>query len=163
MRLALLFCAAVALSAQAPAEKAITAVLDDWHLAAAQADEIRYFNHLAEGAVFLGTDGTERWTKAAFQTWAHPHFQRGKAWSFKATRRAVTLSSDGHTAWFDEDLATPNMGPCRGSGVLTRHKGRWLIRQYNLSVPIPNALMDAVKTQIEALSKTAGFSAPPRR
>lgn len=163
MRLGLLFCAAVVLSAQAPAGKAVTAVLEDWHLAAAQADEPRYFSHLAEGAVFLGTDATERWTKVAFQTWAHPHFQRGKAWSFHATRRAIRFSRDGHTAWFDEDLATPKLGPCRGSGVLALDKGHWRIQQYNLSVPIPNALMDAVKAQIEALPKTVGSAAPAQR
>ena len=119
----------LALSAQAPDEKAAGAVLDDWHRAAAQADESRYFNHLAEGAVFLGTDPAERWTKAAFQAWAHPIFQRGKAWTFKATRRAITLAKDGRTAWFDEDLDTPNLGPARGTGVLTREGDRWLIQQ----------------------------------
>ena len=153
MRLALFFCTSVVLSAQVPAEMSVAAVLDDWHLAAAQADETRYFSHLAEGAVFLGTDGTERWTKAAFQTWAHPFFARGSAWHFHATRRAISLSRDGRTAWFDEDLATPNLGPCRGSGVLTLEQEHWRIRQYNLSVPIPNALMDEVKTQIEAHPK----------
>jgi hypothetical protein len=163
MRLALLFCATLVLSAQAPAEKAVAVVLDDWHLAAAQADETRYFSHLAEGAVFLGTDATERWTKAEFQVWAHPFFARGKAWSFRATRRAISLSRDGRTAWFDEDLDTPNLGPCRGSGVLTLEQEHWRIRQYNLSVPIPNALMEAVKAQIEALPKSAGSAAPPRR
>ncbi len=145
--------APILLTAQSTAEKAITAVLDDWHLAAAQADESRYFNHLAEGAVFLGTDPTERWTKAAFRVWAHPIFQRGRAWSFKAARRTIILAADGRTAWFDEDLDTPNLGPCRGSGVLTREKDRWQVQQYNLSVPIPNALMNAVKGQIEALAK----------
>jgi ketosteroid isomerase-like protein len=163
MRRVPLLCVTLAISAQSPAEKAVAVVLDDWHLAAAQADETRYFSHLAEGAVFLGTDATEHWTKAAFQTWAHPFFQRGKAWSFHATRRAITLSKDGRTAWFDEDLDTPNLGPCRGSGVLTRDKDRWLIQQYNLSVPIPNALMDAVRAQIEALPKTAGSAAAQRR
>lgn len=153
MRPALMFCFTIGLVAQSPAEKAITTVLDDWHLAAAQADETRYFGHFADGAVFLGTDGTERWTKAAFQTWAHPHFQRGKAWDFRSTRRAISVSSDGRTAWFDEDLATSTMGPCRGSGVLTLERDRWLIRQYNLSVPIPNPLMRSVKAQIEQLSK----------
>ncbi len=153
MRPALILCACLALSAQTPAEKAVAAVLDDWHLAAAQADESRYFGHLADGAVFLGTDPAERWTKAAFQVWAHPIFQRGKAWSFKATRRAITLARDGRTAWFDEDLDTPNLGPARGSGVLTREKDRWQIQQYNLSVLIPNALMKAVKTKIEGLAK----------
>ena len=153
MRLALLLCATLTLCAQPPTEKAVAALLDDWHLAAAQADEGRYFGHLAEGSVFLGTDPGERWPKAAFQVWAHPIFQRGKAWSFKATRRAITLSKDGRTAWFDEDLDTPNLGPARGSGVLSREGDRWLIQQYNLSVPIPNALMKAVRAQIEALAK----------
>jgi len=87
MRLALILCATLALSAQSPAEKAVGAVLDDWHLAASQADEGRYFGHLAEGAVFLGTDATERWTKAAFQAWAHPIFQRGKAWSSRVPNK----------------------------------------------------------------------------
>ncbi|WLT30496.1 nuclear transport factor 2 family protein [Geothrix sp. PMB-07] len=153
MQTALLLCAALTLQAQSPAEKAVAALLDDWHLAAAQADEGRYFGHLAENAVFLGTDATERWPKAAFQTWAHPIFQRGKAWSFKAVRRAISFSKDGHTAWFDEDLDTPNLGPSRGSGVLTLEKDRWRIQQYNLSVPIPNALMKSVKAQIEAQAK----------
>ena len=153
MRLALMFCATLALSSQSPTEKAVAAVLDDWHLAATRADEGRYFGHLAEGAVFLGTDPAERWTKAAFQTWAHPIFQRGQAWNFKATRRAITLSKDGRTAWFDEDLDTPNLGPARGTGVLTREQDHWLIQQYNLSVPIPNALMKPLKARIEALAK----------
>lgn len=153
MRLALMFCATLALTAKAPAEQAVAAVLDDWHRAAAQADEGRYFGHFAEGAVFLGTDPGERWTKAAFQTWARPFFQRGKAWSFKATRRAITVSPDGRTAWFDEDLDTPNLGPARGTGVLTQAQGRWRIEQYSLSIPIPNALTKTVQTQIEALAK----------
>jgi len=153
MRPALLLCATFTLCAQSPAERAVAAVLDDWHLAAAQADEERYFGHLAEAAVFLGTDPGERWPKAAFQVWAHPIFLRGKAWSFKATRRAITVSKDGRTAWFDEDLDTPNLGPARGSGVLGREQERWLIQQYNLSVPIPNALMKAVQAQIVGLAK----------
>lgn len=135
--------------------EAVGAVLDDWHLAAAQADEGRYFCHLREGAVFLGTDATERWTKAEFQVWAHPFFKRGKAWAFNATQRKIAFSPDGNTAWFDEALATPNMGPARGSGVLVKELGRWRITQYNLSVPIPNALMDQVKIQIEAHLQSA--------
>ena len=162
MRFALLLCATLTLAAQSPREKAIATVLDDWHLAAAQADEGRYFGHLAADAVFLGTDATERWTKGAFQVWAHPIFLRGKAWTFKATRRAITISQDGRSAWFDEDLATPNLGPCRSSGVLTRSQERWLIRQYNLSVPIPNELMDTVKAQIEAASQKALPGLPPK-
>ena len=153
MRLAPVLSAALTLLAQSPAETTVATTLDDWHLAAAQADEHRYFGHLGEGAVFLGTDGTERWAKPAFRAWAHPIFLRGSAWHFKATRRAISLSGDGQTAWFDEDLATENMGPCRGSGVLTLVQGRWLIQQYNLSVPIPNDLLKSVTGQIEAQGK----------
>ncbi len=145
------------LVAQAPknAEAAIAAVLDDWHLAAAQADEARYFGHLREGAVFLGTDAAERWTKVEFQVWAHPFFKRGKAWAFKGLKRKVAFSPDGKIAWFDEDLNTPNLGPARGSGVLVQEQDRWRIAHYNLSVPIPNPLMDHFKTQIEAHLKQA--------
>lgn len=137
--------AAMEPSAQTP----IAAALDDFHLAAAQADEARYFGHFAEGAVFLGTDATERWTKAQFQAYAHPYFAKGKAWSFRATRRAITLSPDGKTAWFDEDLATPNLGPCRGSGVLLLEGGVWKIAQYNLALTIPNGVAKDVKTRVE--------------
>ena len=56
----------------------IAAVLDDFHAAAADADEERYFGHLAASGVFLGTDATERWTKEQFRAYAHPHFAKGK-------------------------------------------------------------------------------------
>jgi ketosteroid isomerase-like protein len=148
---------AAGLSAQPPEAQAVGAVLDDWHQAAAQADEARYFGHLREGAVFLGTDASERWDKAAFRTWARPFFERGRAWTFRALRRTVAFAPGGQVAWFDEDLDTPNLGPARGSGVLVKEAGQWRIAQYNLSVPIPNALMASVKAQIGAhLGKTPG-------
>ncbi|HMP17576.1 MAG TPA: nuclear transport factor 2 family protein, partial [Gemmatales bacterium] len=92
----------------------INQFLDSWHQAAAEARELDYFAKLAEDAVFLGTDATERWSKLEFQKYAHPYFAQGKAWLFKATRRAVILSSDRNLAWFDEDLETEKMGKCRG-------------------------------------------------
>src|SRR5690242_10178624 len=66
---------------------AIHAVLDDWHRAAASADEARYFSHFTSDAIFLGTDKTERWDLHAFQTFAHPFFAKGKAWNFTPVRR----------------------------------------------------------------------------
>lgn len=136
-----------------PSEKDVAAVVDDWHAAAAAADEERYFGHLTDDAVFLGTDATERWTKAEFRVWAHPHFAKGKAWSFASVRRSVSFSPDGSVAWFDEDLATPNLGPARGSGVLVRRGDAWKIAQYNLSVPIPNGVFDDVKKIIAGAPK----------
>jgi len=47
-------------------------------------------------------------------------------------------------------LDTPNLGVCRGSGVLVKLGGKWKIAQYNLSVPIPNALVGAIVKQIGA-------------
>jgi ketosteroid isomerase-like protein len=154
---ALMLCSlpALVLSAQGASHKAVETVLNDWHDAAAKADEARYFGHMAADSVFMGTDATERWDKAAFQAFSHPYFAKGKAWSFKPVRRSVMFSADGRTAWFDEDLDTPNMGPCRGTGVLSLEGTGWMIRHYNLTVPIPNALLGDVKVRIEAHLKAA--------
>ena len=134
----------------AMAREKINAVLDDWHAAAAAADEARYFKHLTESSVFMGTDATERWTKAEFQAYAHPFFAKGKAWSFTSVRRSIGLGPGPTTAWFEEDLATPNLGPSRGSGVLILEGKVWRIEQYDLSVPIPNEIFDDVKKLIAA-------------
>lgn len=140
----LLLAAACAHAPPGPAARtAIDAQLDDFHDAAARADEERYFAHFAPDGVFLGTDATERWNVAAFRAYAHPYFARGKAWSFRALRRAVTVRGD--MAWFDEDLETQNLGPARGSGVLSLHGGRWLVEQYVLSITIPNERFPAVR------------------
>ena len=133
--------------------QAVAKVLDDWHLAAAKADEEAYFMHLSSQSIFLGTDATERWDKEAFRKFAHPHFAKGKAWNFKATRRGISFSSDGKIAWFDEDLKTENLGPCRGSGVLLLEAGTWKIVQYNLAVTIPNERFGAVKKLLEGEGK----------
>jgi hypothetical protein len=132
---------------QTPAAQ-VGAVLDDWHQAAAVADEARYFAHFAPDGVFMGTDSTERWTVTAFRVWAKPYFDKKKAWSFQPRDRHVAFSADGKTAWFDEMLDTPNLGVCRGSGVLILLGGEWKIAQYNLSIPIPNNLANAIVKQI---------------
>ncbi|WP_342378608.1 nuclear transport factor 2 family protein [Myxococcus stipitatus] len=128
----------------------IAAVLDDWHQAAAQADEARYFSHFTPDAVYLGTDATERWTRDEFRAWAKPYFSKGQAWKFKAVSRHVSLSKDGAVAWFDEMLDTPNLGPSRGSGVLVKDGATWKIAHYHLSVPIPNDIVDDVVKRIQA-------------
>ena len=136
---------------QVPAKptEQVNTVLDDWHQAAAKADVEKYFGHFTKDAIFLGTDETERWTRDEFRKYAQPYFDKGKAWTFKATKRWVTFSKDGQTAWFDEVLDTPNLGPARGSGVLIRDGEQWKVAQYNLSVPIPNEVFKEVKKMIE--------------
>jgi hypothetical protein len=132
-------------------EEAVASALDDFHDAAAKADEDRYFAHFAPGGVFLGTDATERWEVPAFRAYAHPHFAKGKAWTFRAARRIVTVRGD--MAWFDEDLETQNLGPARGSGVLSLHVGKWLIDQYVLSITVPNERFRAVRDLLAAPAK----------
>src|SRR5262249_15842304 len=127
------------------ASGAIGPVLDGWHAAAAAADEEKYFSYFTADAVFLGTDASERWTPHEFRKWGHPYFGRGKAWSCKATSRWIAFAPDRTVAWFDEALDTPNLGPCRGSGVLVATDKGWKIAQYNLSIPIPNDLADDFK------------------
>jgi ketosteroid isomerase-like protein len=129
-------------------EAAVAAVLDDWHKAAAAADEERYFNHFTKDAIMMGTDATEHWTRDEFRAWAKPHFAKGTGWSFKATKRHLNFSKDSSVAWFDELLDTAQLGVCRGSGVLVLDGDRWKIAQYNLSVPIPNEVFNEVKQVI---------------
>ncbi len=119
-------------------------VLDDFHDAAAHADEERYFGHFAPGGVFLGTDASERWDVAAFRAYAHPHFAKGKGWTYRAVARHIVVESSGNVAWFDE-LLESRLGPCRGSGVLLRSGATYQIAQYNLTLTIPNERVDDLK------------------
>ena len=121
-------------------------VVDDWHQAAAAADEARYFGHMTADAVFLGTDATERWDVLAFRTFAHPFFAKGKAWTFTPRHRNVMIN--GSTAWFDESLDSASYGECRGTGVLRKEAGVWKLAHYNLTIPIPNDLAKKVVEEI---------------
>jgi hypothetical protein len=115
----------------------INRTLDSWHKAAAEANFDSYFGMMAEGAIFIGTDPTENWNKKAFQEDAKPHFDKGKAWNFKAIERHIYLDTSGKLAWFDELLNT-QMKICRGSGVLVKIGAEWKIKHYVLSMTIPN-------------------------
>lgn len=123
--------------------KEVAALLDSLNSAAARADYATYFSYYADDAVFMGTDATERWNKEEFMQWSKPYFDRGKAWSFQTVKRAVYFDSTGTLAWFDELLST-QMKICRGSGVAVRSGSDWKLKQYVLSMTIPNALVDTV-------------------
>jgi hypothetical protein len=90
-----------------------------------------------DDGVFIGTDAEENWTKSEFMEYAKPYFDKGKAWSFTSLKRNIYFSSDGKTAWFDELLNT-QMKLCRGSGILIKEKKVWKLKQYVLSMTIPN-------------------------
>ena len=115
-------------------------LVDAWHLAASNASFDSYFEVVTDDFVFLGTAPGERWAKDQFAAFSKPYFDKGKAWDFKASNRNWNYSSNGKTAWFDEDLDTWMRG-CRGSGVLVKKKGKWKIAYYNLTVLIENEKM----------------------
>lgn len=150
------------LSAGVTPESEVGSMLDAWHDAAARADENAYFAHFADAdSIFMGTDATERWTATEFRAWAKPYFDRGRAWAFKVVERHTYLSPDETIAWFDEVLDTPNMGPCRGTGVAVLRNGTWKVAHYNLTVPVPNAILDRVVEMVAEELKNPTPPAPP--
>ncbi len=133
-----------------PIERSVSETLDLLHDAAARADGETYFSLFAPSAVFFGTDPSERWTLAQFRSFATPRFVEGSGWTYTPTRRFVDFDPERpEIAWFDETLHNDRYGRCRGTGVLRRIDGAWKIQQYNLSIPIPNAITSMIVDQIE--------------
>jgi hypothetical protein len=116
------------------------AVIDAWHRAAAIADEDKYFGAMSTDAVFLGTDAKERWLRDDMKKAMEKAFAGKSAWDFKPRERHILLSANGQFAYWDELLDTW-MGVCRGSGVLEKQNGAWVVKHYNLAVTLPNELM----------------------
>jgi len=131
------------LSAQTETKTAIGEMLDEWHMAAANADFENYFGLMTEDGVFLGTDATENWQNDEFKGFSKPYFERGKAWSFTAVERNIYLDTNGETAWFDEVLDT-QMKLCRGSGVVKKIGDKWKVAHYVLSIAVPNENVKAL-------------------
>ena len=120
-------------------EDAINAVLDDFHSAAASADEERYLDHLTEDAVFMGTDEWERWPKNPdFRAYVNRRFQNGVGWNYKSIERKIRISQTGNVAWFDEVVFSATNGRFRGTGVLVKIDDMWKINHYALSFLILN-------------------------
>ena len=130
-------------------EQQITEMLDNWHAAAAKADMQAYFEPIDGEGIYIGTDASEYWTKKEFYDWSKPYFDKGKAWTFKATERHICFSEDKTLAWFYEKLEA-SYGSLRGSGVLRLKDGQWKIMQYVLSLPVPN---DKFKAVLEAIGE----------
>ncbi|HMG92929.1 MAG TPA: nuclear transport factor 2 family protein [Chryseolinea sp.] len=126
--------------------------IDAWHMAASNADAKKFFGSMAEDAIYIGTDATERWTKSEFVTFAKPYFDRGKAWDFKPRDRDIHVTSDGQNVWFSELLDTW-MGVCRGSGILIKTGEGWKLEQYHLSVTVPNAIIKDFITLVDNFAK----------
>lgn len=120
-------------------------LLDNWHTAAAEADEDTFFGSMTKDAIYLGTDKTERWLRDELKEWSAKYFERESAWAFKPFDRHIYVTEDGEMAWWEEKLDTW-MGVCLGSGVLSKTSDGWKIRHYHLSVTIDNdKIQDFIK------------------
>ena len=69
--------------------------IDNWHVAAAQANFETYFALTTSNFVFLGTAPGERWSKAEFMAFSKPYFDKGKAWDFKPSNRQWNFAGNG--------------------------------------------------------------------
>jgi ketosteroid isomerase-like protein len=125
------------------AEAEVARVIDDWHLAASQSDEERYFSFMAVNAVFIGIEETERWTRDTLRVALRPDFQSRQMWAFKSSDRRISISANGDAAWFDELLDWRGQ-QFRGVGVLIKVGNSWMISQYMLSIPIPKKALPEV-------------------
>jgi ketosteroid isomerase-like protein len=157
--LALVACIALAGAALGD-ESTPDATLDSFHRAAASADTTAYFTAMTDDVVFLGTDGSERWQGSEFRDFVAAHFSAGRGWTYVPVQRDITVSANGDIAWFDELLQNEGLGTCRGSGVLVKSTNGWKVAQYNLSVPIPNAIVQDVANDIAALQSAPGAVDP---
>jgi hypothetical protein len=87
-----------------------------------------------------------------FRKWAHPYFAGARPGA-SGPCRAGSRSRRTYGRLVRRALDTPNMGPCRGSGVLVATSSGWKIAQYNLALTVPNGLVDEFKKRIEQESK----------
>ncbi len=124
-------------------KKEVNTLLVNWHKAASDANFKEYFRVLDSTTVYIGTAAEEIWTKEQFANFSKPYFDKGKAWSFTTLERNIYMSESANIVWFDELIDTW-MGTCRGSGVLEKKEDSWKIKQYVLSVVIPNDDIQAV-------------------
>jgi hypothetical protein len=123
--------------------KEVNTLIVNWHKAASDANFKEYFRVLDSTTVYIGTAAEEIWTKEQFANFSKPYFDKGKAWSFTTLERNIYMSESANIVWFDELIDTW-MGTCRGSGVLEKKEDSWKIKQYVLSVAIPNDDIQAV-------------------
>jgi hypothetical protein len=145
MKFQLLLCVTMIFSVIATADDtaseldAVNTVIDNFHAAAAQGDKERYLGLMTDDSVYLGTDEWERWPKEPeFSEYVDANFKDGAGWTFTPAERAIAFS-DSHTiAWFDEVVVSEQYGRFRGTGVLSREKGKWLIEHYALSFLVLN-------------------------
>lgn len=135
--------------------EAVNAVLDDFHIAAANGDKARYLNHMIDDAIFMGTDEQERWPKNPdFSSYVDSRFRDGRGWAYRPVERHVRTDQRTNVAWFDEVIFSETNGRFRGTGVLVLESGQWKIAHYAMSFLVYNEDWEEV---IELTRRTAAL------
>ena len=120
-------------------------LLDGLHQDAHEGNFDSYFDRYSSGAIFLGTDKTERWTIDEFKAYARPAFNDGHGWTYSVVER--NWEGDSDIRWFDEILFNEKLGHCRGTGVVQLINNEWKIAHYALTMLIPNQIAAEVGMQ----------------
>ena len=128
-------------------------VTSAWHFAAQFGMFDLYFDAMTDDAVFLGTDASERWTKAEFMEYARVPFSDHAGWTYKPRDQHVAFSDDRQTAWIDELLDNEKYGTLRGTGVLVKVGDDWKIAHYSLTFLVPNDIAGEV---VELIGRDIG-------
>ena len=115
----------------------IDSLINEWHHAAAIADEKAFFGFMTKEAVYIGTDTSERWQRDELVAWSWKYFDGSSAWNFTPISRNITFGPAKNIAWFDELLDTW-MGVCRSTGIVVLVDDRWKLVHYQLSLTLPN-------------------------
>ena len=138
-------------------EQAIGELIDNFHAAAAAADQERYLGYMTEDAVFMGTDEWERWPKNPdFAEYVAGRFEGGTGWTYRSVERVIKVAESGGIAWFDEVVFSEANGRFRGTGVAVKSGDEWKIAHYAMSFLIFNENWEDV---IELTKKTAAEKA----
>lgn len=125
----------------------IDSLINEWHHAAAVADEKSFFGFMTEEAVYIGTDSSERWHRDELAEWSRKYFEGKSAWDFKPISRNITFGPGHNIAWFDELLDTW-MGVCRSTGIVVLVDDKWKLVHYQLSLTLPNDKLNDFKKLI---------------
>lgn len=126
-------------------EQEIRLVLGTHLKAAAIKEQDAFFGVFTHDATFVGTDDTEQWTRDELiaKLVASP-----SGWDMTdcRERRIYQAPEKPEVAAFFEVINNTKYGLMRGSGVVIKDDGRWMILHYVLSFSVPNDVVD--KTNI---------------
>lgn len=125
----------------------IDSLMNDWHHAAAVADEKAFFGRMTEDGIYIGTDASERWLRDELAAWSQKYFDRESAWKFTTLNRNIKIGPGDQIAWLDELLDTW-MGICRSTAILIKKDNDWKIMHYHLSIAVPNDKLDGYRLLI---------------